>query len=140
MRAVHGGARRWTGRGITMAVLLMMLAGCATTSSLPPPERLEHFRAPPEQVIQATMAALAERGFVIVYGDHALGDIRATYAARPEWRVEAHVDDDPRGSALRLRAWQGRAALGVGALDRLTTSIAERLGEGPLSGAGVVAP
>ncbi|MFC0337996.1 hypothetical protein SAMN05421848_2635 [Kushneria avicenniae] len=119
--------------GIMVLLLLSVLAGCATTGSLPPPERLEYYRATPEQVMQATMASLAERGFVIVYGDHALGDIRASYASRPEWRVEAHVGTAPRGSELRLKGWRGRAGLDVAEFDRLTTAIAERLGEGPLS-------
>lgn len=131
---------RWIVRGLAMLLMLGGLSACATTASLPPPERLEHFKAPPEQVMQATMATLAERGFVIVYGDHALGDIRASYAARPEWRVEAHVASDSSGSELQIRGWQGRVALGVGAFDRLVTAIAERLGEGPLSGPASLSP
>lgn len=131
---------RWVVRGLVMLLMLGGLSACATTTSLPPPERLEHFNAPPEQVMQATMATLAERGFVIVYGDRALGELRASYAARPEWRVEAHVTQDSRGSELNLRGWQGRAALGVGDFDRLVTAIAERLGEGPLSGPAVLTP
>ncbi len=133
-QVLEGGLRRAM-RGLGVTLLLGMLGACATTSSLPPPERIEHFNASPDQLLQATMAALAERGFVIVYGDHALGDLRASYAARPEWRVEAHVAADPRGSELQLRGWRGRSALAVGDLDRLATSIAERLGEGPLSAA-----
>ncbi|SPJ33101.1 hypothetical protein [Kushneria phyllosphaerae] len=127
-------------RGLIMLALLSLLSACATTTSLPPPERAEHFMAPPEQVMQSTMAALAERGFVIVYADHALGELRASYAARPEWRVEAQVVKDPRGSELLLKGWQGRVALGVGEFDRLATAIAERLGEGPLSGSAVLTP
>lgn len=127
-------------RALFMLALMGSLAACATTSSLPPPERLQHFNAPPDQVLQATMATLAERGFVIVYGDHALGELRARYASRPEWRVEAHVIDASRGSELQLQGWQGNAALGVGDFDRLTTAIAERLGEGPLSAPATVTP
>ncbi|REC94638.1 hypothetical protein [Kushneria indalinina] len=140
MRPGHQYTAHRVVRGLVMAMLLGMVTGCATTTSLPPPERLEHFDAPPERVMQATMASLAERGFVILYGDHALGELRASYAARPEWRVEAHVAAEQRGSELRLRGWRGEAALGVGEFDRLATSIAERLGEGPLSGSGVVTP
>lgn len=130
---------RWIMRGLVL-LMLAGLSACATTTSLPPPERLEHFRAPPEQVMQAAMATLAERGFVIVYGDHALGELRASYAARPAWRVEAHVARDLRGSELQLKGWQGRVALGVGEFDRLATAIAERLGEGPLSAPVVLTP
>lgn len=133
MTRFHLAIVRRSRAGIMALALLGVLAGCATTGSLPPLERLEHYRAPPEQVMQATMATLAERGFVIVYGDHALGDIRASYASRPEWRVEAHVGTDSRGSELRLRGWRGRAGLGVADFDQLATAIAERLGEGPLS-------
>ncbi|GHC26677.1 hypothetical protein GCM10010082_19870 [Kushneria pakistanensis] len=136
MKRIHKGGMK----GLGVALLLVVTVGCATTTSLAPPERLEHFNASSDQLMQATMASLAERGFVIVYGDHALGDIRASYAARPEWRVEAHIEDSPRGSELQLRGWRGRSALAVGDLDRLTTAIAERLGEGPLSGPGVVTP
>ncbi|ARS53038.1 hypothetical protein [Kushneria konosiri] len=127
-------------QALIMLVLMAGMTACATTSSLPPPERLQHFNASPDQVMQATMATLAERGFVIVYGDHALGELRARYASRPEWRVEAHVAGDASGSELQLKGWQGNAALGVGDFDRLTTDIAERLGEGPLSAPASVTP
>ncbi|WP_457808713.1 hypothetical protein [Kushneria sp. EE4] len=140
MRPGHPHTAHQTVRGLVLAVLLGLVTGCATTASLPPPERIEHFNASSDRVMQATMASLAERGFVIVYGDHALGDIRASYAARPEWRVEAHVVNASRGSELQLRGWRGRAALGVADFDRLATSIAERLGEGPLSRSAVVTP
>ena len=140
MTPEYGRGLRQTVCRLAIIPLLGILSACATTTSLPPPARLEYFQAPPEQVLQATMAALAERGFVIVYGDHALGDLRARYAARPEWRVEAHVAIAPRGSELQLRGWQGRAGLGVGEFDLLSTSIAERLGEGPLSGPKDVMP
>lgn len=122
----------WGGSG--MILVLLMLSGCANRTVQPLPERIQLFNAPAQQVMAATMAAMTDRGFVIVYGDHVLGDIRARYASRPEWHIEANVTDTgaERGSELRLKGRHGSAPVSPSDFDRLTTTIAERLGQGPL--------
>ncbi|MFC0269550.1 hypothetical protein [Kushneria aurantia] len=122
---------------VIATLIVLGLASCAGVPPQPPPERLQHFDAASDELLEATMASLAAQRFVIVYGDHALGELRARYAGRPEWQVEAHVRSlAGGGSELALAGRRGSAALAPQIFDRLILDIGERLGEGPLSPGG----
>lgn len=115
-------------QGLALLLLALWLAGCAGGVRTAPPEYRQHFKAAPEPLLAASMAALAARDMVIVYGDQRLGEVRAHHAARPPLiitaRVEAH---DRHGSSLVLTGRRGGAAVGVSNLALLATDIAERL-------------
>lgn len=119
-------------KGLALLLLALWLAGCAGGVRPDSPAYRQHFKAAPEPLLAASMAALAARDMVIVYGDQRLGEVRAHHAARPPLIITARVKaHDGEGSSLVLTGRRGGIAVGVSSLALLATDIAERL-EAPL--------
>ncbi|OHV07642.1 hypothetical protein BH688_15685 [Kushneria phosphatilytica] len=103
---------------------------------MPAEPRVEPFQASARQVLAATQATLAERGFVILYGDQTLGRLTAEYPGRPALTLDARVIDEATGSRLSVTGRRGSQGLAPPELDNLMTAIHERLGEGIFSSPG----
>lgn len=114
--------------GVTLLLLTLSLSACTGGVRPDPPEYRQHFTAPSDALLGASMAALADREMVIVYGDQALGEVRAHYAARIPYTITARVETkEQEGSTLSLTGRRGSAAIGTARLSRLATDIAGRL-------------
>ena len=113
-----------------VVMLMVLLAGCATTSARLP-ERQITVEASGEQVLQAGLEVLVERGFVIRFADAELGRIDASFAARPGYEVRLSTDSISTGTRLALSGRQGGQAIEPYRFDPLLVEITSRLERDP---------
>ncbi|WP_251977620.1 hypothetical protein [Salinicola avicenniae] len=126
--------------GAGLLVLTMALfAGCAVVPEDQP--RSISLTSAPDATLRATLAMLAERGFVIRHADSDLAQIDAVQASRSGYEIHAEVssgDTVPPGLVLRngdtyltLSGRRGGQPLGAVELDPLFIDVQQRLGAVP---------
>ncbi|WP_227367419.1 hypothetical protein [Halomonas sp. M20] len=115
-----------------VALLILMtalLTGCASAQRTLP-ERQITLEATSEQVLNAGLDALVERGFVIRFANTALGRINAVFAGRPGYEVRLTTNAIPTGTRLTLSGHQGGRAMEPQRFDSLLAAITSRLESG----------
>ncbi|MBW6393219.1 MAG: hypothetical protein LPK08_04830 [Halomonas sp.] len=117
-------------RGIAMALLLVMLSGCAATMQPPEPRELS-LAAAPEPTLQEIVGLLMEEGYVIRHADAGLGRVEAVLARWPGYRVRGEVTAEGQGSRASLTATRGGVPLPPHLLDPLLAELQRRLGLAP---------
>lgn len=117
-------------RGLAIALLLVALAGCATTSPTPEPRELT-LAAAPETTLQEVVGLLIEEGYVIRHADAELGRVEAVLARWPGYRVRADVSAEGQGARASLKATRGGRPLPPHLLDPLLAELQRRLGLAP---------
>lgn len=118
-------------RKIFLTAIVLMLAGCATTSSPPPEPRSLIYEAPPSRVLEAGLAMLMERGYVIRHADADLGRAEAVAATWPGYRIVFEVTAEGERSRVSFSGRRGDQALLPQSLDPLLVDLQARLGLAP---------
>lgn len=114
-------------RVIAVVVVLVGLAGCATSSPPPVPRTLD-LPTPPALTLREAAGLLMERGYVIRHGDLELGRLEAVLARSPGYRVRLEVMPDAGQTRLSATASRGGRGLPPRILDPLLTDLQSRLG------------
>lgn len=116
---------------LTVAAVLVIiaLAGCATTPPLEPREL--RYNAAPEQTFRAAIELMMEQGYIVKHADLALGRAEATLARWPEYRLQLQVSEMPGGSRVSLSALRGNQPLPPYVLDPWLVELQHKLGELP---------
>lgn len=117
-------------RRLAIALLLVVLSGCATTSPAPEPRELT-LAAAPEAALQEVVGLLMEEGYVIRHADADLGRVEAVLARWPGYRVRAEVTAAGQGARASLTAARGGRPLPPHLLDPLLAELQRRLGLAP---------
>jgi len=122
--------------GLGLLIGILSLTGCAVSPQAQP--RSIAVQATVNETLKATLAMLAERGFVIRHGDGDLGQIDAVLASRSGYEVHAQVTsggERPTGlvmqngdTFLTLSGRRGGQPLNATELDPLFIDIQDRLG------------
>nr|WP_298411968.1 hypothetical protein [uncultured Halomonas sp.] len=112
-----------------LALMTVLLTGCASGQRTLP-ERQVVLEATSEQVLNAGLDALVERGFVIRFANTELGRINAVFAARPGYEVRLTTSTIPAGTRLTLSGHQGGRAVEPQRFDALLAEITSRLESG----------
>lgn len=130
--------RSGTSRVAWLGLLAGMLLLTACAVSPQPQPRSIAVQATTEETLKATLAMLAERGFVIRHGDGDLGQIDAVLASRSGYEIHAQVTsggERPPGlvmqsgdTYLTLSGRRGGQPLDALALDPLFIDVQNRLG------------
>lgn len=115
---------------ISVGLLLLILAGCATSPS-PLPERQIEVTAASDRALAAGLDVLVERGFVVLLADADLGRIDAVLASRPGYEVRYAATPTASGTRLSLSGRQGSRAIEPQRFDTLLAEIEARLEAGP---------
>ncbi|SHF38111.1 hypothetical protein SAMN02745148_02495 [Modicisalibacter ilicicola DSM 19980] len=111
---------------VRVMLLMVWLAGCASTPAAPP-ERQVEVDAGSEHVLRTGLDVLVERGFVIRFADAQLGRIDAVFASRPGYEVRLATSAIPAGTRLALSGRQGGQAIEPYRFDPLLVEITSRL-------------
>ncbi|WP_136249027.1 hypothetical protein [Halomonas borealis] len=119
--------RTGRGSGALVVLLLLWLSGCAVTPAPSVPATRTH-EAGPASVLEASMALLMERGYVIRHADVALGRLEAVIARWPGYRVLLEVEAVEGESRLAMRAYRGSRPLPPRLVEPLLAELSERLG------------
>ncbi|WP_157958337.1 hypothetical protein [Salinicola lusitanus] len=133
MTAWSGGRKAaWLG----VLVGLLLLTACAVSPQ--PQPRSIAVQATADETLKATLAMLAERGFVIRHGDGDLGQLDAVLASRSGYEIHAQITsggERPPGlvmqngdTYLTLSGRRGGQPLDALALDPLFIDVQNRLG------------
>ncbi|MBZ5485946.1 hypothetical protein HW452_00180 [Halomonas aquamarina] len=125
MRYLAASWARWAGIG----ALVLLVAGCATTSPSAPRELV--YAAPVDTTFRSAVELMMEQGYVIRHADLALGRAEAALARWPEYRVQLQVSEAARGSQVSVTAWRGSQPLPPYLLDPWLVSLQARLGLAP---------
>ncbi|WP_048306435.1 hypothetical protein [Halomonas sp. PR-M31] len=118
--------RRIPGAIALLALMTVLLTGCASGQRTLP-ERQIALEATSEQVLNAGLDALVERGFVIRFANTELGRINAVFAARPGYEVRLTTSTIPAGTRLTLSGHQGGRAIDPQRFDSLLVEITSRI-------------
>lgn len=113
----------------TAVLMIIMLAGCASTQPLEPREL--RYSASPEQTFREAIELMMEQGYVVRHADLALGRADATLARWPEYRLQLQVSEVPGGSRVSLSALRGNQPLPPYVLDPWLVELQHKLGELP---------
>lgn len=113
----------------TAVLMIIMLAGCASTQPLEPREL--RYSASPEQAFREAIELMMEQGYVVRHADLALGRADATLARWPEYRLQLQVSEVPSGSRVSLSALRGNQPLPPYVLDPWLVELQHKLGELP---------
>ncbi|MDH4574512.1 hypothetical protein [Salinicola acroporae] len=115
---------------------LLLLTACAVSPQ--PQPRSIAVQATAEETLKATLAMLAERGFVIRHGDGDLGQLDAVLASRSGYEIHAQITsggERPPGlvmqngdTYLTLSGRRGGQPLDALELDPLFIDVQTRLG------------
>ncbi len=128
------GVRREALIALLALVLGAGLGGCAAAPS-PAVPATRTVTVAPATVLEASLALLMERGYVIRHADAELGRLEAVIARWPGYRVrlEAGRVGGNGGEATRLAmtAWRGGRPLPPGLVEPLLTELDGRLPMGP---------
>ena len=129
-------SRPWRVAWLGLLVGMLSLAGCAVAPQ--PQPRSIAVEATAEATLKATLAMLAERGFVIRHADGDLGQIDAVLASRSGYEVHAQVTsggERPPGLVIQngdtflpLSGRRGGQPLDALELDPLFIDVQNRLG------------
>ncbi|WP_157958175.1 hypothetical protein [Salinicola sp. CR57] len=133
MTAWSGGRKAaWLG----VLVGLLLLTACAVSPQ--PQPRSIAVQATADETLKATLAMLAERGFVIRHGDGDLGQLDAVLASRSGYEIHAQITsggERPPGlvmqngdTYLTLSGRRGGQPLDALELDPLFIDVQNRLG------------
>ncbi|MGR2739911.1 hypothetical protein ACUY1T_15840 [Billgrantia sp. Q4P2] len=117
-------------RGLVIALLLVVLSGCATAQQAPEPRELA-LAAAPEATLREVVGLLMEEGYVIRHADAGLGRVEAVLARWPGYRVRATVTSEGQGARASLTATRGDRPLPPHLLDPLLAELQRRLGLAP---------
>lgn len=120
--------KRMTAAAALLALMAALLMGCAGAPRTLP-ERQVTLEASSEQVLNAGLDVLVERGFVIRFADAQLGRINAVFADRPGYEVRLTTSEIPAGTRLTLSGQQGGRAIEPPRFDSLLAEITSRLGD-----------
>jgi hypothetical protein len=133
------GVRRIAWLGLlfgSLSIGSLLLTACAVTPQAQP--RSIAVQASADETLKATLAMLAERGFVIRHGDGDLGQIDAVLASRSGYEMHAQVTsggERPPGLVLQngntyltLSGRRGGHPLEAVELDPLFIDVQNRLG------------
>jgi len=121
---------RWLGVLLVAACLVLSLVGCATTS-VPPQTRSLVVEAAPSTALEAGVAMLTARGFVIRRADADLGDVEAVLASRPTLAVRYRLEATEQGTRITLSGQRGGQPVPPYVFDALLIDVQEQLGELP---------
>ncbi|MGQ4878014.1 hypothetical protein ACOJCM_05515 [Billgrantia sp. LNSP4103-1] len=117
-------------RGLVIALMLVLLSGCATTAPAPEPRELS-LAASPETTLQEIVGLLVDEGYVIRHADADLGRVEAVLARWPGYRVRAAVAEEGGGARASLTATRDGRPLPPHLLDPLLAELQRRLGLAP---------
>ncbi|ABE60295.1 MULTISPECIES: hypothetical protein [Chromohalobacter] len=117
-------------RLVATLIVMLGLVGCATSPQPPQPREIV-VRAEPQAALEAGVAMLASRGFVIRRADAELGDVEAVLASRPPLTVRYRLDATPAGTRIALSGRRGGQPVAPYVFDTLLVDIQARLGESP---------
>ncbi|GAB3352198.1 MULTISPECIES: hypothetical protein [Chromohalobacter] len=115
---------------LVASFVVLSVGGCATTST-PPQTRTLVVEAEPTSALEAGVAMLTARGFVIRRADVDLGDVEAVLAARPTLEVRYRIEATEQGTRITLSGQRGGQSVPPYVFDTLLIDVQERLGELP---------
>lgn len=115
---------------LVASFVVLSVGGCATTST-PPQTRTLVVEAEPTSALEAGVAMLTARGFVIRRADVDLGDVEAVLAARPTLEVRYRIEAAEQGTRITLSGQRGGQSVPPYVFDTLLIDVQERLGELP---------
>ncbi|NWO10679.1 hypothetical protein HLV40_09750 [Chromohalobacter salexigens] len=115
---------------LVASFLVLSVGGCATTSAAPQTRTLV-VEAEPSTALEAGVAMLTARGFVIRRADVDLGDVEAVLAARPTLEVRYRLEAAEQGTRVTLSGRRGGQPVPPYVFDTLLIDVQERLGELP---------
>lgn len=115
---------------VLIVLALCLLSGCAF-SSVQPETRSITVAASADRALEAGMAMLVDRGFVILHADADLRRVDAARASRPAYEITYRVEQQAGAARVILSGRRGGRPLEPVALDPLLNDISARLGLAP---------
>lgn len=112
---------------LSTVLAMLWLAGCATPTPAPEPREL-NIAASPEVALEAAMAVLMDRGYVIRHADGDLARVEAVLARWPGYRVQLQVSALGDDGRVSVTATRGGRPMAPHTLDPLLVELQDRLG------------
>ncbi|WP_043528403.1 hypothetical protein [Litchfieldella xinjiangensis] len=115
---------------VLMLVMALSLSACATTPA-PVETRSLAFEARPPQILEAGVAMLMERGYVVRFADVELGRVEAVSATWPGYRITLQVEPEGTASRVAFSGRRDRQPIASYHFDPLLVDLQARLGLAP---------